>query len=569
MLFFFSAWTAAYIFSQGLAVVLLLLAQHNARRRQRRLPALSNYPGVSIITSLKGPTPAARESVRSLLEQDYPGPIEIIFATLDDKEPLIADVKDVINKVPNSAKTTAVRWVYPVDATGLNPRTAKIARAYEASQHPWIFMVCVDTRFSASYLRRAMELTELNCKRYVTSFPVIDSPQDFFAKLEAIGLNVDVSQFFLMSTFNEKAACAYGGAFLYSRSLMEEAGGYQPLLPLLTDDITLANAFREQGGLCLLTQDFAYVRQERHSFKSFWSRQVRWRMIGKFFTKSLFWLAPLSWLPLYLIMLGLIRAELSFFFLVIPIWITRILVASFVQTILQTPNRDRLAVWALPIYDLISIPAWTSALFRNTIAWGPTVMRLDKKGAIIQTESELEKRVSTSSEPPSQCGADTLAQTESDDQFTPTIGLRSVAVFEAVKGLLVLAAGLGLLHLLHKDLQLEGENWLRFLHMNPEHHYEQLFLQAMGRIKQKNLIWFALGALAYCIVRLIEAYGLWHRRIWAEWFAILSGSMYLPVEFYELFRHFSKFKVGLVVLNIVIVAYLLHSRLQARGYEPR
>jgi uncharacterized membrane protein (DUF2068 family) len=56
-------------------------------------------------------------------------------------------------------------------------------------------------------------------------------------------------------------------------------------------------------------------------------------------------------------------------------------------------------------------------------------------------------------------------------------------------------------------------------------------------------------------------------RAWAEWFAIISGSVYVPIEIYELARYPSIFKVIVLVLNVAIVAYLIYVRWYA-GHDP-
>ena len=43
-------------------------------------------------------------------------------------------------------------------------------------------------------------------------------------------------------------------------------------------------------------------------------------------------------------------------------------------------------------------------------------------------------------------------------------------------------------------------------------------------------------ATVYSSLRFIESYGLWRQRVWAEWLAIISGAMYLPLELYKLVR---------------------------------
>jgi uncharacterized membrane protein (DUF2068 family) len=143
----------------------------------------------------------------------------------------------------------------------------------------------------------------------------------------------------------------------------------------------------------------------------------------------------------------------------------------------------------------------------------------------------------------------------------PRRGLRTVAVFEAIKGVLVVAAACGLLTLLHKDVADEVARLVERLHVNPEGHVSQVFLRAASNLTDAKL-WAAAAGAAYSLVRFIEAYGLWKGRIWAEWFALLSGSMYLPWEIYEVMAHFSPTHVILLGFNLTVVLYMLYVRLQ-------
>ena len=141
-------------------------------------------------------------------------------------------------------------------------------------------------------------------------------------------------------------------------------------------------------------------------------------------------------------------------------------------------------------------------------------------------------------------------------------GIRAVAVFEAAKGTLVVAAGLGLLSLLHRDAQHAAETIVRHLHLNPARHYPRIFIEAAARMNSSRWWLLAGGASAYSAVRFVEAYGLWHLRPWAEWFAILSGGLYLPVEIYELLRYPTPVKAAILIGNAAIVGYLIHVRLR-------
>ena len=62
----------------------------------------------------------------------------------------------------------------------------------------------------------------------------------------------------------------------------------------------------------------------------------------------------------------------------------------------------------------------------------------------------------------------------------------------------------------------------------------------------------------------VEAYGLWRERPWAEWFALISGTLYVPFEAYELVRRVTAVHLAVLLINLGIVFYMLYLRLTAR-----
>jgi len=136
-------------------------------------------------------------------------------------------------------------------------------------------------------------------------------------------------------------------------------------------------------------------------------------------------------------------------------------------------------------------------------------------------------------------------------------GLKVAAILEASKGVLVLLAGFGLLTYIHKDLHLAAVELVRHFHINPASHYPQVFLDLSARINDTGLWAMAAAARIYAVIRLAEAVGLWLDRRWAEWFGILSGSIYIPVEIFELTRSVTWPKVTVTLVNAVVIVYLL------------
>ena len=149
------------------------------------------------------------------------------------------------------------------------------------------------------------------------------------------------------------------------------------------------------------------------------------------------------------------------------------------------------------------------------------------------------------------------------------LGLRTVAVIEATKGVLVVFLGLGLFTLVHKDLDDVADRLTDMLHVNPDGRLSNLFFKAADRLTDKTLVVLAIGALVYSCVRFVEAYGLWHEREWAEWFALLSGCLYLPWEMISIIRHPHPYKWVVLAINLAIVLYMLVLRLQAAGIRVK
>jgi uncharacterized membrane protein (DUF2068 family) len=148
--------------------------------------------------------------------------------------------------------------------------------------------------------------------------------------------------------------------------------------------------------------------------------------------------------------------------------------------------------------------------------------------------------------------------------------MRAIAIFEGAKGALVLLAGLGVLSLIHRDLQQVADHIIRHFHLDPASRYPRIFLDAAARTSDSKVMMLAAGAAAYSLVRFIEAYGLWHARPWAELFAAASGAVYMPFEIYRwLYNHHwhaaFAFALNLGIVWFMIYALLRRKRLTRRG----
>lgn len=139
--------------------------------------------------------------------------------------------------------------------------------------------------------------------------------------------------------------------------------------------------------------------------------------------------------------------------------------------------------------------------------------------------------------------------------------LRWVAAFEAAKGILVLAAASAAFEFVHMVGPQEiVEELVSHFHLNPASRYPRIFLEAASHLDNAYLLSLGLGALAYAVLRLVEAYGLWHGRRWAWIFGMISAGLYLPLEVFELIQHVNAGELLFFTANILILVALWHGR---------
>ena len=134
--------------------------------------------------------------------------------------------------------------------------------------------------------------------------------------------------------------------------------------------------------------------------------------------------------------------------------------------------------------------------------------------------------------------------------------LRLIALYEAIKGFAALAAALGLLSLLHKDLHQLAISLLWRFHLDPALPLPALFLESTDTLAALKLTTVVPVAVAYVTIRLSEAWGLWNEKAWAEWLGALSGAIYIPFEVGHLMHRSTLVNAGVLLANIAMVAFL-------------
>jgi uncharacterized membrane protein (DUF2068 family) len=144
-------------------------------------------------------------------------------------------------------------------------------------------------------------------------------------------------------------------------------------------------------------------------------------------------------------------------------------------------------------------------------------------------------------------------------------GLKLIAAFKLVKALALLLVGIGALKLLHKDIAALVEHWISIFQVDPHNHFIHKLLEKLSIMDDRRLKELSVGTFVYSAIFFTEGLGLAFRKRWAEYFTIITTTSFLPIEIYELFKHASIGKGFALLINLAVVAYLVHELRRTRS----
>jgi uncharacterized membrane protein (DUF2068 family) len=136
--------------------------------------------------------------------------------------------------------------------------------------------------------------------------------------------------------------------------------------------------------------------------------------------------------------------------------------------------------------------------------------------------------------------------------------LRLIAVYHLLKAGFFFALSFGLKHYVRGDMyQFLQDYLIEPFHFDPGSHFLKWLLEKASDLTPHTLRFFSYVFFAYAIIFAIEGVGLYLRKRWAEYMVVIVVTSLLPFELYEIYLKLAWWKIGLVVGNLLVVAFLI------------
>src|SRR3989454_7431632 len=147
-------------------------------------------------------------------------------------------------------------------------------------------------------------------------------------------------------------------------------------------------------------------------------------------------------------------------------------------------------------------------------------------------------------------------------------GMALIAGFKVAKGALLLLVGLGLLKLVHAEIATIFAQLLEALHLNADSRILHSLVLKVDALQPQSVLMMSLVSMVYATLLLTEGVGLWFEFSWAAYLTVISTSLLLPFELYEVIERITALRIGVLLLNLVIVLYLVY-QLKYHALHPR
>jgi len=142
--------------------------------------------------------------------------------------------------------------------------------------------------------------------------------------------------------------------------------------------------------------------------------------------------------------------------------------------------------------------------------------------------------------------------------------MRVIALGRFIYGLILVAAGLAIFNLLGKNPSAELSEWMSKWHFDTHLYYVHWLLQKASTLSQPLLILLTVANFFYAALAFVESAGLTFGKHWAYWLVILDTASFIPIETYQLCKHFGWLNLILLLYYLTTTIYLLLKIKRAR-----
>jgi ceramide glucosyltransferase len=331
---------------------------------------------VSVLKPLHGTEPRLRDNLRTLLMQDYPAPVEILFGTARADDPALAVVEQLRAEFP----AADIKIIVDPARHGSNAKMSNVINIEDRAAHPLLVLADSDVAWPADTLARLNAALAVPGVGLASCLHVGRGDAGFWSVLGAMDISYRFLPSIVIGIATGLAQPTLGPTVALRRDTLAAAGGFRAFADVLADDYETGRAVRALGLQTVVpaftithSGDEADARTlVRHELR--WTRTIRgidpWGFAGSIVTHPV----PLA-LAAALLLGGVALPLLG------AAMLLRWLLAARIDKV--TASRAG-PFWLLPLRDCLSCALFVATFFVDNVIWRGTRYSVASDGRIFE-----------------------------------------------------------------------------------------------------------------------------------------------------------------------------------------
>ena len=370
-------WSVTALAAAG--VIYTLAAAILVRRRPGPPAAQTSLPpGVTLLKPLYQGEVGLEDNLRSFLEQDYEGEIQVVFGVHSRSDPALAIAERLRENHPDRDLAIVVN----PNIVGVNPKIANLCNMIGHARHDVLVLSDSDIRVPPDYVRTlACELSQQNVGA-VTCLYRGKPLGGLWSILEAMHIDFAFLPNVVFGTAVGLARPCFGSTIALSRRVLGEIGGFGSLAHQLADDYEIGRSVRRKGYTVALSSVVVDHACTERSFRDLVHHELRWAKTVRILNGPGH-IGSVVTHPLALALLAVLLQGLAFpgAIVLVAALLSRLWLAW--RVCLMTKSQPG-SLWLLPLRDMLSFGIFLGSFFGNSVYWRGTRYLTDSDGILAQ-----------------------------------------------------------------------------------------------------------------------------------------------------------------------------------------
>lgn len=342
----------------------------------RPTPTPASFPPVTLVKPLHGDEWNLEGQLASFFEQDYPGPVQMLFGVHDASDAALKTVNALRQRYPDAHLTV----VADSRLHGPNRKVSNLVNMLPAAEHDVLCFTDSDVTVAPDFLRNVVGELQQPGVGLVTCLYRGQCQPGWWPRVSAAATDYQFLPSVVAGLAIGRARPCFGQTIVMTRDMLSRIGGLAPFASHLAEDNAIGEAIRDTGAKVAIPPFIVRHACAETTFARLVSHELRWSRTIRAVDRSGHFGSVIT----YPFALALVAALMSgaagwSWALVALAFVARALLKHRVDRVTGDPYRG---LWVLPISDIVSFAIFVASFLSGRVVWRGVDFGVDGKGQL-------------------------------------------------------------------------------------------------------------------------------------------------------------------------------------------